>query len=376
MINCGHCGGRHATVAEVRSCSGAPAGSAPAAPPSHDDTPPLDLYDDAAPTRRSATRGTAAPTAATVALAPDWNRLAGPSALGRNLVITSGQAVPEPWALAPVVAVAADHPDTVAELRTHRLARQPVVIELAGELPAADPALTVDYWHLAPDTDLEGEALRQLVLAHAVDARDPEQPSIHAVDLAVAAGATPATDGPGDVVGPDGPLWCDGGPLDWQALEADDTPVIPLANLRVGSLRPLGTEPPSARLAPDQLAAVEHGGAGARIIAPAGSGKTTVLTERARHLIRDRGIDPKAICLLAFNVRARAEMQERTTDLPGLEIRTLNSLALAIVAGRAPFVRPRSGPGTQVIDEPQVRRLLDDLVSTRRQAMADPMAVY
>ncbi|MEM8707712.1 MAG: ATP-dependent DNA helicase UvrD2 [Actinomycetota bacterium] len=82
------------------------------------------------------------------------------------------------------------------------------------------------------------------------------------------------------------------------------------------------------------------------------------------------------MCNLAFNVRARAEMQERTQDLPGLEIRTLNSLALAIVAGRAPFVRPRSAPGSQVIDEPQVRRILDDLVSTRRQAMADPMAVY
>ena len=52
-------------------------------------------------------------------------------------------------------------------------------------------------------------------------------------------------------------------------------------------------------------------------------------------------------------------MQERTHDLPGLEIRTLNSLALAIIAGRAPFTRPRSGPGTQVIDEPHVRRLLD-----------------
>ncbi|MEO0495612.1 MAG: ATP-dependent helicase, partial [Actinomycetota bacterium] len=380
MISCGHCGGRHATVAEVRGCSGAPADPAPtpAPPDAYDDAPPIDIYDDvAAPApSRSRGRGTPAPAVPSVALVVDWVRLAGPSALGRNLVIGPDHAVPEPWALAPRVVIERDDPDAVAELRTHRLARQPIVIELRGDLPAADPALTIDYWHLAPDTDLEGEALRHLVLAHAVDARDPERPSIHAVDLAVAAGATPLTDGRGDIAGPDGPLWCDGGPLDWETVDADGTPVVPLANLRVGSLRPLGAEAPSARLAPDQLAAVEHGGAGARIIAPAGSGKTTVLTERARHLIRDRGIDPKAICLLAFNVRARAEMQERTTDLPGLEIRTLNSLALAIVAGRAPFVRPRSGPGTQVIDEPQVRRLLDGLVSTRRQAMADPMAVY
>lgn len=356
MISCGHCGGRHPTVAEVRGCSGAPA----------DTPPPAQVGPGAAP----------APVVTSVALDVDWARLAGPVALGRNLVITPGQAVPEPWALAPRVVVEHDTPDTVAELRTHRLARQSIVIELRGELPPADPTLTIDYWHLAPDTDLEGEALRHLVLAHSVDARDPQRPSIHAVDLAVAAGAEPVVDGSGDVVGPDGPIWCDGGPLDWVTVEADGTPIVPLANLRVGSLRPLGTGTPSSRLAPDQLAAVVHGGAGARIIAPAGSGKTTVLTERARHLIHDRGVDPAAVCLLAFNVRARAEMQERTNDLPGLEIRTLNSLALAIIAGRAPFTRPRSGPGTQVIDEPHVRRLLDELVSTRRQAMADPMAVY
>ena len=130
-----------------------------------------------------------------VALDVDWARLAGPPALGRNLVITPGQAVPEPWALAPRVVVEHDTPDTVAELRTHRLARQSIVIELRGELPPAAPPLTIDYWHLAPDTDLEGEALRHLVLAHSVDARDPQRPSIHAIALAGAAGAEPVVDG-------------------------------------------------------------------------------------------------------------------------------------------------------------------------------------
>ena len=55
-----------------------------------------------------------------IALDVDWARLAGPLALGRNLVITPGQAVPEPWALAPRLVVEHDTPDTVAELRTHR----------------------------------------------------------------------------------------------------------------------------------------------------------------------------------------------------------------------------------------------------------------
>ena len=47
----------------------------------------------------------------------------------------------------------------------------------------------------------------------------------------------------------------------------------------------------AAELAPDQLAAVAHGGGPARIIAPAGSGKTRVLTERLRHLVADRGYE-------------------------------------------------------------------------------------
>ena len=367
MISCGHCGGRHATVAEVRGCSGSRpesgrAGADEVGVPAGERPP-------------SAVAGTAGRHPSPIPLVADWKRLAGPAALGRNLVITPGDPVPAPWADAPRVRVGTDPLAALDTLRRHRADRIPTVIELAGSLPDADPVLEVDYWHLAPETDLPGEAVRHLVLDHSVDARDRSAPSIHAVDVAVAGGATVVADGPGDVIGPDGPMWCDGGPLDW-IDHADGLPVTHLVNLRVGSTAPLGAAEPTAELAPDQLAAVAHGGAGARIIAPAGSGKTRVLTERARHLVRDRGVDPAAICLLAFNVRARAEMQERTADLPGLEIRTLNSLALAILAGRAPFVRPRAAPGTQVIDEHQVRRLLDGLVKTRRQAMADPMAVY
>ena len=45
--------------------------------------------------------------------------------------------------------------------------------------------------------------------------------------------------------------------------------------------------------APDQEAAVAHRGGPARIIAPAGSGKTRVLTERARHGVVE---DPASGC--------------------------------------------------------------------------------
>jgi len=360
MIACGHCGGRHATVAEVRGCSADP--SSVDAPSFFDDTP-------STPARRNA------PTVVPVSLAPSWPHLAGPAALGRNLVVEPGQDIPAPWAGAPRIAVD-DSPDGLLKLREARRRRERVVIELRVAIPAPDPVLDVDYWHLAPDTDLEGETLRHLVLGGAVDARDPDSPSILEVSTAVASGATVRREGPGDVDTPDGPAWVDGGHLDWFDPETLGAPVIPACHLEIGSLVPLRTAEPGAELAPDQLAAVRHGGGGARIIAPAGSGKTRVLTERARHLVKDRGVDPSTICLVAFNVRAREEMQERTTDLAGLEIRTLNSLALAILAGRGPFVTPAGRRAPRVVDEREVRRVLDDLVGGRRQAMADPMAVW
>ena len=97
-----------------------------------------------------------------------------------------------------------------------------------------------------------------------------------------------------------------------------------------------------ADLAADQLAAVAHAGGAARIIAPAGSGKTRVLTERARHLLVGWRLPPSAVSLVAFNKRAQEEMRERTADLPGLQVRTLNAIALAIVNGVPPFLAQAS----------------------------------
>ncbi len=307
-----------------------------------------------------------------VILEPDWERLAGPAPLGRNLIISPGAEVPAPWQTATVVTL--DDPcDALSALQSLRDTRTAAVI-IADALPSVAAQLTTDYWNLNPDTELDGERLHHLVVSHAVDARDLAAPTIDAVNRAVRAGAKVSTVADVEVNGM--PHWCDGGPLHCFDSSPLGAPIIPAANLARGTLSALGSAPPNASLAPDQLAAVAHQGAGARIIAPAGSGKTRVLTERARHLIRERRIDPRAICLLAYNVRAREEMQDRTADLNGLEIRTLNSLALAIVRGSGPFAIPAGGRQPQVINELEVRRLLDQLVKVRRVAMADPIAAW
>jgi DNA helicase-2/ATP-dependent DNA helicase PcrA len=127
-------------------------------------------------------------------------------------------------------------------------------------------------------------------------------------------------------------------------------------------------------LAADQRAAVTELSHTARVIAPAGSGKTRVLTERARWLVRERGIDAADITLIAYNKRAQQEMAERTADLPGLQVRTLNALALAIVNGTGRFARREDRRRT--IEEHEVRRILSRLVSFPKRRNADPVAPW
>lgn len=60
-----------------------------------------------------------------------------------------------------------------------------------------------------------------------------------------------------------------------------------------------------------QIAAIEFGKGPLLIIAGAGTGKTTVITERIRHLIVDKSIPASGILALTFTDKASFEMQER-----------------------------------------------------------------
>lgn len=64
-------------------------------------------------------------------------------------------------------------------------------------------------------------------------------------------------------------------------------------------------------LNPKQKEAVEFGNGPLLIIAGAGTGKTTVITERIRHLIVDRETPPESVLALTFTDKASFEMQER-----------------------------------------------------------------
>ncbi len=305
----------------------------------------------------------------------------GPTCLGRSVLVGLGQETPREWGDCRRLTVQTNkfNPEVGRELRRAWVQRTPLVIELDGELPPAEPVMLAQWWDLKPGLTMPAEVLRHLLVSNTVDCRDPQQPRFEPSERALALGAGPAAEEPGDVVTETGSVWCDGGPFNVfepEELDAGCADVVPAANLAVGSLASLRPALPQADLADDQRAAVGHLGGAANIVAPAGSGKTRVLTERARYLVRDLGVDPKAVCLVAFNVRARAEMQERTSDLPDLEVRTLNSLALAVCNGSGPFARPRDHGRVEVVDERGVRDLLDGMVPRKRRAMTDQLAPW
>ncbi|MGI8792656.1 MAG: UvrD-helicase domain-containing protein, partial [Acidimicrobiales bacterium] len=354
-IPCNYCGGRHASASEVRACWQRNGDSARPNQPDNAG----DQQASPAPGRSqqadSRTPEPAPPTGA--------GRME--PVLGRSVLVRPGQPTPPRWQDSTRITADADY---LAELEEAWRSRRPLVIEVDGEFPTAEhesETETADPWRLTPDFAFDNERLAHAVFANAIDWRG-EQPRWWLADEAIRLGATAG--GEGDVVLPDGrPILCDGGPIEWRS-DADGVAIVSRQSILAGALEPFARSNASAaELAPDQLAAVVHGGGAARIIAPAGSGKTRVLTERARHLLRTWAVPGRAVTLVAFNKRAAGEMTDRTTDLPELQVRTLNALGLSIVT--------RSSRSS-TIDEREVRDILGELVDLPRRANTDPAAAW
>ncbi len=309
--------------------------------------------------------------------ADDWDQLAGPLALGRSLLVISGGSLPAPWSGSERIAVSRSQLDDAGFLRRVRgayLERRRVVYELDADLTQPELASFEGEVFDAPiDHDFVAEDTWELMTRNSVDAR-PGTPSWPLAEQAVRAGAAHGTHA--DIVSDGGHAWCDGGPLRlWGQAEIKGlgAAIISREAIELGSLSALTPRALDAELAPDQLEAVADPELRARIIAPAGSGKTRVLTERARHLLGS-GIPSPALLLVAFNKRAQIEIVERTGDLPRLQVQTLNALALAILNGTNGFTH--AGAGVRTIDERQVRDLIGELVTFPRRANTDPASSW
>ncbi|QXC61536.1 ATP-dependent DNA helicase UvrD2 [Aquihabitans sp. G128] len=302
----------------------------------------------------------------------------GPAALGRGVVVNAGGAIPAPWITAPVVtvddAVLKAPAAVVAALHAAWAEREPVVVELAVD-PArfrAPQDVTDAPWRLDPDFEPWFDRLHFLVWANTYDARAGD-PIWWWGRKAARLGATPTPDGATDVALPDGTeAWVDGGPRrPWSAADLAGAPVVHSESVELGRLA-VGPEPvaPAADLAPDQLAAVAHQSGAARVIAPAGSGKTRVLTERLRHLLADCGLEPESLLAVAYNKEAQLELERRTTGFRP-RVRTLNALGYWVLA-------EHRGGAPSLLDERDTRRLVESLLPGRRQRRAntDPIGPY
>ena len=377
-ISCAYCGGVHERPDQVRQCwvDGGRAELPTELTEPIQSTDPTDL--GAGGTRRA---GGGSPSRQPIARGAARAR-SGPDHLGRHAIVALGAPNPPAWADCERIVVddqaLATPSATLDVLRAATIARRRMVIEAAAEFERPPMLATHDEpYSLGASFSFDLETLHHLVWINSIDLRDPDAPTWLALDLALASGWRPTGDGDdvaGDIVDPDGTaMWLDAGPLT-HFDPIDGLPVVHATTIEHGGTRAPLANRSDAELAPDQLAAVTHDGGPARIVAPAGSGKTRVLTERARHLVQRWQLPAGAVTLLAFNKRAQEEMRERLSDVDGLEVRTLNSLALAIVNGTGPFQSQSRRWAT--IDEPDVRRILGDLVKFPRRRNSDPVAPW
>jgi DNA helicase-2/ATP-dependent DNA helicase PcrA len=298
----------------------------------------------------------------------------GPTELGRSVVVGPGAPVPSAWADAdrvPIDSVVLADPvrlaETVTDLHRRYVRRTPTVFELGV---AQDELVTPETTDAAP-FDLGArftflrERLVKAIWHNSYDART--DPPVWWWAQKAAARLEVTVGGPADVLMTDGsPVWIDGGPREPLDL---DTVVIHHETVDLGRDTPVPPlKEPSSDLAPDQLEAVSHLVGPARIIAPAGSGKTRVLTARVRHLIEDRGIEPELLTALAYNRRAAGEMIERLPAGRRLNVRTIHSLGWEILRMVKPHLR--------LIDEREQRRRLEPITTAPPRANTDVIGPY
>ena len=295
----------------------------------------------------------------------------GPRTLGRGLVVAPGDPIPDQaqdWLSLKVDGETLNDPaqalDLLGRWWHQRIPSVIVLVVPFRELKEPEKVPLAPYL-LAPDFELTRERLHFLVWINRYDGRGGRIRWHHA-ERALAAGADPCPDGSGDVMVAGTPVWIDGGrrgsPVAGLGVVHAETVWSGRLELENGAV--LTTE-----MAPDQETAVSHLAGAARVAAPAGSGKTRVLTERMRHVLADRRWGPETVTALAYNRRAAEDMAKRLTPALNPHVRTLHAIGYEIV-GKANGRRPR------LLGEPEARRLLELLAPVRPRANEDVYAPY
>ena len=120
------------------------------------------------------------------------------------------------------------------------------------------------------------------------------------------------------------------------------------------------------QLNPRQLAAVRYIGTPLLVLAGAGSGKTSVITQKIAYLINECEYKPQHIAAVTFTNKAAREMKERVTQLmrgtpsKGLTISTFHTLGLNIIRRQAAQLGLKQS--FSIFDEHDCASLLKDLL--------------
>lgn len=107
------------------------------------------------------------------------------------------------------------------------------------------------------------------------------------------------------------------------------------------------------------------------VLAGAGTGKTAVITGKVAHLVRNRGVTPDEILVLAFNRKAAEEIRERLPDdLAGADVATFHAFGRRVIAAVevAPTISKLAEDEAKLISV--IDRILVELLSDPRQSRA------
>lgn len=314
----------------------------------------------------------------------------GPDHLGRGAFLPLGREVPA--GLRPDLEVRIDHAlladpvatrDAALQLYVAWLDRRRTLVELEVDLRelACPTVVTDNLWEVGADFGLWRETVYFTTVVNNYDCRG-ELPVWHKTERLLEGNGDVRRGIVADVILPDGrEAWLDGGPRSVVAGLGEETgrneeigfadnPVaVSWESLDTGRLTPQVIPDPecvetlTARLTDEQREAATHPYGPARIIACAGSGKTTTLVSRLRYLTEAAGVEPDLVCAVAFNRLAAVQLRSRLGRVTGpvgeparmpaqggLQTRTLHSLAFEIV-------RDADGE-SRVADESEVRRIL------------------
>lgn len=132
-------------------------------------------------------------------------------------------------------------------------------------------------------------------------------------------------------------------------------------------MRPSNQQVPSVKqLNPRQLEAVKSISHPTLVLAGAGSGKTSVITEKIAYLVRDCGYQANRIAAVTFTNKAAKEMKERVSKLldkklsRGLMVSTFHTLGLTIIRKELPLLGLRDG--FSIFDTEDAKSLLKELM--------------